>query len=515
MLKKRLLSISVAALFAGSIFTAGAQNADHKFGVELNGGLREYQGDLGSSLFFQNAPNYQAVGLNLGYYISPSFDAVLYASVGEVGFHTQKPFLPYPQSAAGFRAQITDFNGGIRFKILKGRKLTPYLMAGWGALYIQSQLDNDPNAYSAKYSGQGNLSGAFGIQYSFSPRFGIRLQSMANYTFNDVWDGEPYSYGTHTRNKNNDMYMYHSFGLVYNFGAASEGGGGMRDKDKDGVPDKLDLCPKTKPYELPVNEDGCPKDSDNDSIPDYMDSCINQAGPRKFNGCPDTDKDGIKDAEDRCPNNAGSIEFKGCPDTDGDGIPDIDDECPAIKGLAVFKGCPDTDGDGIENRKDKCPDVAGDIAGEGCPDTDGDGVYDNIDRCINKPGTLANKGCPEIKQEVKERIKLAAKGIFFETGKDVIKAESFDDLDKLVSILNEYPESSVYVEGHTDDVGDDAANLDLSQRRANSVKTYLQAKGVAAERLTSTGYGETKPVADNKTKAGKALNRRVDFNLVY
>ena len=103
----------------------------------------------------------------------------------------------------------------------------------------------------------------------------------------------------------------------------------------------------------------------------------------------------------------------------------------------------------------------------------------------------------------------------FETGKDVIKAESFDDLDNLVKILNEYPEANVAIEGHTDNVGDPAKNLELSQKRADAVKAYLISKGISEARLTATGYGDTKPIADNKTKAGKALNRRVDFRLTY
>ena len=114
-----------------------------------------------------------------------------------------------------------------------------------------------------------------------------------------------------------------------------------------------------------------------------------------------------------------------------------------------------------------------------------------------------------------EKIALAAKGINFETGSDKILAESFDDLDNLVKILNEYKEAKVAIEGHTDNVGVPAENLTLSQKRSDAVKAYLVSAGISESRLTATGYGDTKPIADNKSKAGKAKNRRVDFKLAY
>ena len=149
------------------------------------------------------------------------------------------------------------------------------------------------------------------------------------------------------------------------------------------------------------------------------------------------------------PKDKGTAEYNGCPDTDGDGVSDKEDACPAIKGLKVFNGCPDTDGDGIEDSKDKCPTVAGVAAGEGCPDTDGDGVFNNIDKCPDVKGIVANKGCPEIKKETVQKIALAAKGINFETSKDVIVAASFKNLDDLAKLLNSEPLANVEIQGFT------------------------------------------------------------------
>lgn len=260
-----------------------------------------------------------------------------------------------------------------------------------------------------------------------------------------------------------------------------------------------------------------PIDTDGDGIYDIDDACPTVAGLAQFNGCPDTDGDGIEDSKDDCPTVPGLAEFNGCPDRDGDGIIDAKDACPDVKGIAKFGGCPDPDrdGDGIINEKDKCPDVAGSFIAQGCPDKDGDGVMDNEDKCPEVAGPASNKGCPEVKEEVKKRLAFAARNIQFETGKATIKPVSFKILDEVASILKEYPYYDVNVDGHTDNVGDDAKNLKLSQDRAAAAVTYLTGKGIAASRLVSAGYGETKPVGDNKTAAGRASNRRVEFNLIF
>jgi outer membrane protein OmpA-like peptidoglycan-associated protein len=142
-------------------------------------------------------------------------------------------------------------------------------------------------------------------------------------------------------------------------------------------------------------------------------------------------------------------------------------------------------------------------------------VFNNIDKCPDVAGTVASKGCPEIKKEVVQKIALAAKGINFENGKAVITASSFKSLDDLATLLNSYPGASVEIQGHTDNNGAADANKTLSQDRANAVKRYLSAGGVAEARMTAVGYGQEMPIADNATPAGKAKNRRVDFKLSY
>jgi OmpA-OmpF porin, OOP family len=233
----------------------------------------------------------------------------------------------------------------------------------------------------------------------------------------------------------------------------------------------------------------------------------------------DTDGDGVPDTEDACPDIAGLATLAGCPDSDGDGIADKDDKCPTTAGLKKYNGCPipDSDGDGINDEDDKCPNTPGMARYGGCPvpDTDKDGVNDEDDKCPTLPGTAANNGCPEIKAEVKKRIDVAAKQIFFATGSAKLLAKSNKSLNEIASILQNDNNLKLDINGHTDNTGTAEKNLLLSTNRAKAVFDYLVNKGIAAERLIANGFGQEQPVADNKTAAGRAKNRRVELALHY
>jgi OOP family OmpA-OmpF porin len=228
---------------------------------------------------------------------------------------------------------------------------------------------------------------------------------------------------------------------------------------------------------------------------------------------PDGDGDGFADANDKCPDVKGTI--NGCPDTDGDGLIDKDDQCPNEKG--TLNGCPDSDKDGVADKDDKCKDVAGLARYNGCliPDTDNDGVNDEEDKCPNEAGIIANSGCPEIKQEIKQKIDFAAKNILFQFASDVILKPSFAPLNEVVKVLQENPALKLNIDAHADNVGTPERNMHWSERRAKAVAYYFISKGIAAERITYNGYGDTKPIADNKTATGRALNRRVEMKLGY
>ncbi|MGB0884951.1 MAG: thrombospondin type 3 repeat-containing protein [Chitinophagales bacterium] len=287
-----------------------------------------------------------------------------------------------------------------------------------------------------------------------------------------------------------------------------------KDKDNDGILDSEDKCP-----DIPGIEalEGCP-DKDKDGITDANDECPEIAGIEEFKGCPDTDKDGIKDSEDECPEVAGILAFKGCPDTDGDGITDAEDNCPEIVGTIENKGCPfkDTDGDGIKDIDDKCPELKGPAANDGCPyaDTDGDGVIDIEDNCIKTPGPKENKGCPVIEEEVSEALKVAFDNLQFVSGKSIIKASSYSSLQNLATILKENPSFKLRIKGHTDSVGSESSNLNLSRSRANAVKIYLNQYEISASRFIIEAYGESMPTATNDTAEGREKNRRVEMEIV-
>ena len=309
--------------------------------------------------------------------------------------------------------------------------------------------------------GAGTLNGTFGLNFWFGEQVGLTLQSSYKHAFEDYLS----------------THFQHTAGISIKFGGA--------DTDGDGIYDKDDACPDV-------------------------------AGLEAFNGCPDTDGDGIEDSKDDCPNEAGLAEFNGCPDTDGDGVPDKDDNCPTVAGLKALAGCPDADGDGITDADDACPDVAGPAANKGCPwpDRDGDGVIDKDDKCPDVKGTVANFGCPEVTEAIKKALNSYAKTILFDTGKSSIKEQSAGVLNDIVGILKEYTLATFTVEGHTDSTGSEKLNQKLSEDRAAAVKDYLVSNGIDASRLSSAGYGESKPIDSNKTRAGRANNRRVEINLV-
>jgi OmpA-OmpF porin, OOP family len=233
----------------------------------------------------------------------------------------------------------------------------------------------------------------------------------------------------------------------------------------------------------------------------------------------DTDKDGVIDTQDECPSEAGSANLKGCPDKDGDGIADKNDKCPDVSGVAKYEGCPvpDTDGDGVNDDNDKCPAVAGVARNQGCPipDGDGDGVNDEEDRCPAVAGLASNQGCPEVKDDVVKVVNYAAKNILFSTGSAKLLTSSNKSLNDIIKVMEDDTNLKLDINGYADNTGDAERNRALSEERANAVLEYFTAKGIDASRLSATGFGSENPIADNKTAAGRAKNRRVELKLSY
>jgi OOP family OmpA-OmpF porin len=235
---------------------------------------------------------------------------------------------------------------------------------------------------------------------------------------------------------------------------------------------------------------------------------------------PDTDGDGVTNDRDACPVEYGKL-MNGCPvpDTDGDGVYDDKDACPRDIGHNAC-GCPpvDTDGDKVIDELDKCPKEAGPI--EGCPDPDADhdGIPVPDDKCPTQPETKNGyedaDGCPDEVPEVIKKYTGVIKGIEFDRGKETIRKVSTPVLDAALKVLTDYPKLRVQISGHSDTDGKRETNIDLSQRRADSVKTYFVSRGIDANRIETRGVGPDEPIADNKTAAGKQKNRRIEFKLI-
>ncbi|MFY7964696.1 MAG: OmpA family protein [Chitinophagaceae bacterium] len=515
-MKKLLLLICIA-----SALNSNAQTADKKWNIGVHAGLTQYNGSIGNDFYKTDMGTFGVGGISISRYLGQHFAVDFISHKGRIG--VERP-------TAIFRSSFTSLLLNVRYNLLKSNAaVNPYLFVGGGGILFDKNIDLGKDNVAKKMDFAAPSFGA-GLNIKMGQIVTLNFQETFIHSNNDARDGV--SYG-----KSRDMYLFHTFGLTFNVGK-------KKDADKDGISDYFDKCPNT-PAGLAVDRKGCPIDRDNDGVADYLDACPDIAGLTTLKGCPDKDGDGIADKDDRCPDFAGSLAMNGCPDKDNDGIVDIDDRCAEIAGLKEMKGCPDTDKDGVAdiddkcsntksgykvdvngcaldndkdgivNDEDRCPNAAGPQSLKGCPDTDGDGVPDIDDRCPRIKGTIANKGCPEIAKEDVIRITRIASKIFFENNSDKLKVASLVQLDELAAILNRYEAANLTVEGHTDNVGKDDFNMTLSQKRTESVKNYLATKGIDEVRLTATGFGETKPIADNKSSLGRAKNRRVELRTSY
>ncbi|GAB3636114.1 hypothetical protein GCM10027422_17040 [Hymenobacter arcticus] len=491
------------ALLSGAAVLAAAprsqaQNADRKWGVSGYATTLQYRGDLGSSFWDAHNLTYGG-GLTLSRYVTKGIDINLSANQSTLRYPGKENTFTFINNGTGaasgrrFYANISTFGLGFKFKLNNGWALKedaviqPYILLQPGYAYIYTQRYANYSNANSNASNYGAFDGqaALGLTFRITPGFSMFAQAGQHYLDRD--DNRLDGVGGNSSDdgffNQYDRYMQFSAGLTANFGKA-------KDTDGDGVPDRKDKCPDT-PAGVKVDEAGCPLDTDGDGVADYLDKCPDVKGLAALQGCPDSDGDGVADADDRCPNTPAGVKVdaSGCPlDADGDKVPDYLDKCPDTPAGAQ-------------------------VDANGCPlDRDGDGVPDYMDRCPDRAGPASNKGCPEIKAEQKKILTEATKYIQFDFDKATLKPTSYPKLQQMVQILNEYPDYSLSIAGHTDSKGADDYNLRLSYERAASARAYMLSKGIPADRIESRGYGETKPIADNAKPAGQALNRRVDFD---
>ena len=369
-------------------------------------------------------------------------------------------------------------------------KFQPYLLGGVGVdLWTVEDIVTDDSYKSTDLNFKIGTGLLIPVNESFSFDVQVKLTTEIANMSEDFPEG---FYGPATWEEYADRpfkgYVEPSVGLNLWFG-------GEADSDEDGVSDSKDQCPAT-PFGVAVDKNGCPIDSDGDGVADYLDKC------------PDTP-----------PNVA--VNGQGCPlDSDGDGVADYLDKCAGTRaGLKVdAAGCPfDADGDGVVNESDKCPDTPKDVKVDesGCPlDSDHDGVLDHLDKCPGTPVGIPvdETGCPKILKKG-EKITLNIK---FPTNSYEIDAASQQILNGIAETMQSFPEIKIRVGGFTDNSGGAGYNQTLSENRAKAVVTYLEGKGVAANRMSSKGYGEDPKyfIGDNSTEEGRAQNRRVELESV-
>lgn len=463
------------------------------FYLQPNLGITQYFGDINKPDFTNKNFKFGYGGV-LGYQICPVF--------GLRGqFVKTKLFGERTDQNRRFTSDLWDAGlnltvniNEIFAKYNENRVLNFYLFSGAGITSYKSTLENIStgaviNAHSERQKELFVPVGA-GASIRLTNNLALNLEYGDHITFKgnslDFTDGV----------KNNDHYSYASAGIQIRLGA--------KDTDGDGVKDKNDLC-----VDLPgkVELAGCP-DKDNDGIADKDDECPEIAGKGEFKGCPDIDGDNIPDKDDACPDVAGKKELQGCPDRDNDGIADKDDICPDAAGKPEFKGCPDRDGDGVPDNEDACPDIKGMVVFAGCPDTDGDGIPDNKDNCPEVAGVVANHGCPEVlKGAILQKI------VYFNRDGSVVIDRNIIDLNEIAAFMNEHPDAQISIAGHADNRESVQYNLRLSEKRADFVINYLKKKGMTSLKIDKSFFGKSKPVADNNTVAGRALNRRVEIKI--
>lgn len=391
---------------------------------------------------------------------------------------------------SGDSAAIFGYRAHAMWHLLTDSSLRPFVRMGVGSDTINTESNN---VVTKKDSDTALVAGV-GTRYGLTDTFGLRVDLLAA-----LIPG---------RDSKKEIEPEVWVGVFYLFG------GSYKDSDGDGVIDRDDKCKdEAEDPDGWQDEDGCPEnDNDGDGIGDAADKCPTQPevknGFKDDDGCPDADKDsdGIEDSEDKCPqvaeNKNGFEDSDGCPDdpdSDGDGVPDSRDKCP--KELETKNNNEDEDG---------CADTG--------PDSDGDGIEDTADKCRAEPETKNNyqdsDGCPDKVPEKLKKFAGVIGGIVFDGTSATLAPASNTVLDQIVSVLLEYTDVRIEIGGYTDDQGDAAASKQLSQERADAVRAYVFAKGVAGDRMTAVGYGGAKPLSDNKTDKGRAKNRRIEFKLL-
>jgi outer membrane protein OmpA-like peptidoglycan-associated protein len=437
-----------------------ADETDGKTEIGIKGGVNSYWGDINDRQVNGSA------ALSLFWWLSDPF---------ALGINGGASFLQAEQGQSYFKTMLYSATPMIKVKLFPSSPLNPYLQTGFEIMYINPQAKDGsklPNNAAGDYE---NLQYAVpfggGLSVFLSEVVAIELEAMYHQALTDYLDdikkGDRY-----------DGYMTLTLGLTFNLGKP-------KDSDRDGIPDKIDGDPTgPEDYDGFEDADGIPDpDNDQDGIPDYSDMARNE--PEDHDGF--EDKDGVPD-----------------PDNDADGILDINDKMPGTDATLAAGIITIEDVDGFQD-EDGAPD----------PDNDGDGILDVDDKCPNQPETFNEyqdeDGCPDSKPEIEVGQSIILEGVNFASGSSELEPNSKRILDNVVLTLKKNPEIEVEIRGYTDNTGSYQGNINISKRRAETVKNYLIQQDIAPYRIITKGFGPENPVASNATREGRAKNRRIEF----
>ena len=439
-----------------------ADETEGKFKIGLKGGGSSYWGDINDhpfGLYYEAGAdfwgsNYLGIGANYG-----------------------RGFISGEDENHYFKSKLMIGNVLLRVKPWPKFVLNPQLIVGFEGFFFDPKNNRGwslPNNEAGNYEKtQYAIPAGGGFAVFLSEYISLDAEALYHVTFTDYLDDIK-------KGSKKDGFLTVSGGISFYFGKP-------KDSDKDGIPDKIDKAPR-----LPEDFDGF---QDDDGAPDL-----------------DNDGDGINDVYDKAPmepeDHDGFQDSDGIPDPDNDddGILDVNDACPGTDATVANGIETEEDFDGFEDT-DGCPD----------DDNDKDGIPDTKDQCPDQAENFNNfqddDGCPDEKDAMAmdKGQALILEGVNFASGSATLTTNAKRILDKAVDVLKKYPEMELEIRGYTDNTGSYNGNVNISRRRAESVKAYLVLNGIFPTRLVVKGLGPENPIAPNNTADGRARNRRIEF----
>lgn len=541
---KKIALIAMIFLGFGSL---KAQNESGKWSFGATVSVIDFSGPQTKQFF--NLKKYRGnQRYFVGRYLNPSFNIKGDFTFGKVWFPKVSAFPNVVENIYENR-HMYDFGVNVEYKLNNGYILkekaivAPYLFTGLGFNTIidyGKAKGTDINTY---------IPFGVGVTVRATNWLSFNLQTAYKLNLDNSFD-----------------YTQHTAGIVLNFGGKPKGGTAkdiatdLIDSDGDGIIDLLDECPFAAG---PESMFGCP-DTDGDGIGDSRDDCPTVAGTLINRGCPakDSDGDGVPDDQDSCPNEFGEKRYAGCPDTDGDGIVDKYDKCPNEAGPASNNGCPETSSKSeivvpnvnaaksaaavevatpaanvttttttvTTQKTTPVVEVTAPAVSVSTPavtetkakvevtapkvevTTEAPKVSTsapNISTSRNVNTTFSTTNTVSTSSSTNLGILVERTTIYFGSASDVVPTAERAKLANVIELLKENPSYRALIKGFTDEVGDEASNLDLSIKRATTVWQYLSNNGMQGNRAEIYGFG--KMAQEAETQEG---NRRVVIEII-